>query len=243
MERKLLFGMVGGSHLHGLEDETSDVDKKEFYIPTFLDMFHNVKIEDTKTSKNTDVVVKDIRSLVNLFTKANPDYIEILFSKEFTTSEETKEFFKMLYALRDDIAKMNLPGLISCCLGTALSSMNWAERTDDEDRKGKELMRAYRVLDLFLKYYESGFTDFGAALYYSGEEREFMLRIKRGEIPYDEALALVKVKETEVLNLKEEIYGQHSVEEFKTTKRRLEVVLESIAMEFVARDLNEARSK
>lgn len=242
MKRRLLFGMVGGSHNHGLDDENSDVDRKEFYVPTFLDMFHNVKIEDTKISESVDVVVKDIRSLVNLFTRANPDSIEILFSKEFTTNEETEEFFNLLYNLRDDIAKMNLPGFISCCLGTALNSMKWAAKTDDESRKGKELMRAYRVLDLFLKYYGNGFTDFGSALSYSGEEREFMLRIKSGEIPYGEALKLVKGKEKEVLNLKEEIFKNHSEEEFKETKRRLEAVLEAVTMEFVARDLSTAGS-
>ncbi|EOP99242.1 hypothetical protein IGM_00278 [Bacillus cereus HuB4-4] len=239
MERNLLFSAVVGSHNYGLNDENSDVDRKEFYIPTFHDLVHKTNFEKSITSNDVDVEIKDVRSLINLFSKSNASYIEVLFSEQVGTTVETGRFFKKLYALRHDIARMNLPRLLACCLGMALSSLKEADKINnsvaDANLKtpGKSLMKAYRVLDLFIRFYIGGFEDFGGAVYYSESERSTLLDIKNNKTPYEDALEMIKQKEKIVLELRESIADFHNPGHFEETKKKIELIVEEVIREFL----------
>lgn len=227
MNRKIAFEGVVGSHNYLLNREDSDKDKKTFYYPTFDDLYSGDKQSIANVTKNEDNELHDVRKYPLMLYKANVNFIEPLFSVEI---ERKDELFDELMALREDIARMNLPYLFDACfLGMFerkyrefLRDTNYIDlRESEEDRKkkvSKHVMVAYRILDFLERYADNNFQSFEQAIRYRNEvEKDVVMKRQLFEFrdgKYSDAVMeklLLKKKET-VAKLKE-VYHSHSVNE------------------------------
>jgi len=160
-------------------------------------------------------------------------------------SPEVEHHVKKLLEKKDEIARMNLPYLHKSSLGMIRTKLRLAQRNYENGLPhydasgkpltvkgiaapwGKEMMGAYRIGDFFMRYYKNGFTDFKAAMTYSDEERVKLLAFRNEEMPYEEALAMVKEKEQELLD----VVFTYDEEEGLKTKEFVESVLKEAVME------------
>lgn len=235
-----------GSHNYNLQVPSSDMDYKLFVLPLFEDMFANRDIAKSFTADNgDDVEYKDARQLSYLWWKSNVNFTEVLFSNDLVFSQEVEKHVKKLLDKKEEIARMNLPYLHKSSLGMIRTKLRLAQRNYengliryDENGKqsivkgisapwGKEMMGAYRIGDFFMRYYNNGFTDFKAAMTYSDEERVKLLAFKNEEMSYEDALAMVKEKEQELLD----VVFTYDEEDGLKTKEFVESVLKEAVME------------
>lgn len=98
------------------DDYTSDIDAKAIILPSFEDILKGKEFySHTYIMKdNSHIDVKDIRAYISLWKKANPSFLEILFT-EFYICKNTK--FKQILNMADDIARANIDKLLSCIKG------------------------------------------------------------------------------------------------------------------------------
>ena len=181
--REIALKALFGSHNYNLNDEQSDYDYKYFILPTFDDLYTG-KMFSTSHVGEVDYDVHDIRKLVDLFWKANINFLEVLYSKELTCLKEIQD----IILIRDKIVTMNLPYLYSACKGMHFEKMkNLLKGTEGTKHlvsqygyDTKQAMHAYRVLDFCIRFAKTNFTDFEKALRYTDEEAKQLLSIKHG---------------------------------------------------------------
>ena len=219
--RKIALKSLFGSHNYNLNDEQSDYDYKYFIFPTFDDLYTG-KMFSTSHIGVIDYDVHDIRKLVDLFWKANINFLEVLYSKEFACVDEIKGIIFM----RDKIVTMNLPYLYSACKGMHFEKMkNLIKGTEGTKHlvsqygyDTKQAMHAYRVLDFCIRFAETDFTDFEKALRYTDNEAKELLYIKNGKFSLDD-FQYISNGLYEQFKKEEELYKSHKPDE--ETKEKL----------------------
>lgn len=117
----VIFMALQGSQNYSLDrdDETykSDIDAKCFVLPTFSDIFDNKMLSKTLEMDDGSLVdIKDVRLMLDLFSKANPSYLELLFTEYMICDNE---YMEKIVEMRDEIAEMNKDRLLSSILGMA----------------------------------------------------------------------------------------------------------------------------
>jgi predicted nucleotidyltransferase len=195
--RKIGFEMVVGSHNYLLNHKDSDIDKKAFYYPSFIDLYYGDKNSPVSVSKVEDIEHHDVRKLGNMLYKANVNFLEILFSIQVIREDR---LYRLLVEKREEIARMNLPYLFEACYKGMFErkvkefmrdTLYVDIRESDEEREAKlnkHLMVAYRILDFLVRYAKNGFTSFESAIRYHDhiEEdkkmKEFLLLIREGKV-------------------------------------------------------------
>lgn len=75
----------------------SDFDMKAFVMPTFEDLYYNRFTSKTYEQPYGQVTVHDIRMLPELMKKANPSYLEILFTPYYMVN---KDYEDLIHAIR-----------------------------------------------------------------------------------------------------------------------------------------------
>jgi predicted nucleotidyltransferase len=80
---RTIFMTKGGSHAYGTNLPTSDLDIRGICIPP-KEYFHGFlhKFEEAECKGDLDAVITDIRKLVELASKCNPNVIELLFTDD-----------------------------------------------------------------------------------------------------------------------------------------------------------------
>lgn len=96
---------VYGSQNYGLdlytEEYKSDLDFKAVIIPTLDDLVYNCKpASKTIEYKDGQIDLKDIRIWTEIVTKANPAYIETLYSKYKIVDEKYEKYMESIFRLR-----------------------------------------------------------------------------------------------------------------------------------------------
>lgn len=194
--RKEVFRALVGSHNYNLNTSESDRDYKVFVLPTFDDLYSDIKYSKSHIGKDEDLDVHDIRKLSTLLYKANVNFLELLFTEELIlgtgTHKITQDLVSEIYKMRDNIARMNLQNLYSTCIGTfnqRMKSLNKGTEGTQHlvDKYGyntKEAMHAIRTLNFIKRYADNNFTDFKSALWYKNDDpiRGLLLGIKNGTI-------------------------------------------------------------
>lgn len=208
MERTVLFKSLVGSHNYNLNTENSDKDYKVFVLPTFEDIYAGVMYSKDIIGEVEDLDIHDFRRLENLLKKSNVNFLEILFSREVDVNfvdnnEEIVKNILDLFAIREEIARMNLSYLYDACYGTYYNKMKYVSKNSTVDYKSAA--QAYRILDFLVRYNRNGFTSFKEVIYYQDEEknREIILNIKQGLINDFEVLELITEKKLEVDKIKD----------------------------------------
>jgi hypothetical protein len=204
-ERVAAFKALVGSHNYNLVTPRSDKDYKGFVYPTFDDLYKGDMFKKATTSDLQDIEYHDVRKLPTLFSKSNPSFLEVLFSEEFNTHDN---LHTELTAIRDDIAKMNLPYLFDASLGMynqAVGQFRKKAAKDDSLQASKYAASGVRIVDFLVRFFNNNFEDTKSALYYEEEDpsRDFILAIKNEEILLPHLEIVLKDQEKRALVVKE----------------------------------------
>lgn len=182
-----VFISLFGSHVYGLNDETSDMDWRAFVSPSFEELYNKEMYSKKVITEAYDLDVHDVRKIPQLFYKSNLNFLEVLFSTSITMNNAFPEI-KEIMSLRDDIVKMNLPYLYKSCYGMHMQKMSLLNKGSEFTQNlieahgycTKNALHAYRVLNFIIRFAESDFKDFGKCIWYTGEDKKFMMEIKKG---------------------------------------------------------------
>jgi DNA integrity scanning protein DisA with diadenylate cyclase activity len=200
MERKELFRALFGSDNYDLSMKAneklkipaSDKDYKVFLVPSFDDLYTKKEYSFDEITETVDLVYSDIRKLERVSTNLN--WLEIFFSKEIiynpTLSIRERQLLNLIFNMRHDIVRMNLAYFFDSCMGMHIERVKRLHKYSAsclymKDLYGyniKEALHAYRVPDTAIRFADGGFKDLGAALRYEGESKDFMMKIRHGEI-------------------------------------------------------------
>lgn len=125
----LLGRFLIGSNNYNLDLPDSDKDYKEIVMPNFTDLYFNRTL-NAQIDEHKSLV--DYRFFCQKLAKANPNYIEMLFSKE-------KEFLDNGFAQIFDLARETLPSFLrlswdNFVLATLSMARNSLKRTDQESK-------------------------------------------------------------------------------------------------------------
>ena len=156
-EHNVIYIALQGSQNYDMDiytdDYTSDIDAKAIILPSFDDILkgrnffsHTYIMED-----NSHIDVKDIRLYIDLWKKANPAYLEILFT-EFYIMNNTK--FKQILDLADAIAKANISRLFSCIKGMQMEKYKALKHPyptvrDKIDKYGYDPKQYHHIIRLY----------------------------------------------------------------------------------------------
>jgi predicted nucleotidyltransferase len=195
-----------------LNNQYSDKDYKKFFYPNFDDLYSGGQYSKAIVSDDEDVEYHDIRKLPNLLYKSNVNFMEVLFSEEYEVYET--EIYSKIIALRDELAKMNIPYLYDACFGMYIQKMKEFNRDKakelDEDlarKTYKHAMSSYRILDFLNRYQQSAFSSFKQAIQYDSKDqtRALLLDIRSGKYSFDQLQELMNQKEKEIRAI-EDVY-------------------------------------
>lgn len=199
---------IFGSQNYGLDiytdDYKSDIDFKAVIIPTLDDLVYNCKpISTTIEYNGGQIDLKDIRSWVDTLVKANPAYIETLYTSLGIIDEDYREYiipihrlrFALLYSLRAQFAR--------AVYGMAKEKEAAFERpypsciSDIEKYKysRKQLHHIVRLFYLLYGYVYDGYL----SLEPTEEQKTFLLDIKIGKYKYEDAC---KIRDEYIQKLK-----------------------------------------
>ena len=142
----LLGKFLVGSNNYNLDLPESDKDYKGVVMPNFTDLYFN-KTLNAQIDEHKSLV--DYRFFCQKLAKANPNYVEMLFSKE-------KEFLDDGFMKIFDLARETLPSFLrlswdNFVLATLSMARNSLKRTDQES---KMVARAVFLCHLLERAYE-----------------------------------------------------------------------------------------
>ena len=241
--RKELFRVLVGSHNYNLNTPESDKDYKIFVAPTFDDLYFNKQFSNSIIGEMADYDIHDIRKVSHLWWKANVNFLEVLFSEEIQIADidsKTKKLLNSIFAMKNDIARMNLPYLYDACIGMYITKRKQIDKgttgtqhlVDKFGYDTKQAMHSIRILDFLKRFADNNFSDFKQAIWYSdGEDiRQFLLNIKNGnfvkERYYNEADYVFCLVEEEY----KEKYKSHR-EDIETNNTLIDLVKEIVKIQ------------
>lgn len=120
--KNVAFKALTGSYNQGLNIEGSDKDYKVICIPSFNHLYSGEFINGQIHSKEIDIEYVDIRSFVKQIKKGNPNYLEILFSLEFS-SISTFDLVDFIKEHKNDLLFINPMGTYYALRGMMYSNM------------------------------------------------------------------------------------------------------------------------
>lgn len=193
--REIAVRALVGSHNYNLNNERSDRDYKFFVYPSFDDLYNGTRFSTAKQSCDFDYDVHDVRSLVSLISKANLNFIEVLYS----TDKMVDWDFRFLFSYADLYATANLPDFYNATFGMAHQKMKelhkGTAKTDvlisEFGYDTKQASHALRCLYTLSRLMASG--NMKNALWYNNDDpdRDVVLKVKNGFFSENDFLALV----------------------------------------------------
>lgn len=246
---------IYGSQNYGLDiytdDYKSDIDFKAVIVPTLDDLVYNCKpISTTIEYNGGQIDLKDIRSWVDTLVKANPAYIETLYTSLGIIDEDYREYiipihrlrFALLYSLRAQFTR--------AVYGMAKEKEAAFEHpypsciSDIEKYKysRKQLHHIVRLFYLLYGYVYNGYL----SLEPTEEQKTFLLDIKIGKYKYEDACKIrdeymqkLKILKDTYLDSIDEKTINYKVKEYVLDNARM-VIKKSIIKEAKGIDLDKA---
>lgn len=236
----LAYVATTGSHFRNLHNEGSDVDKKAYVMPRFSELYYNKSHKNFTTSDEVDIEVHDVRKLESLLFGANLTYLDTIFAYDI---EMPNPEFAELLEIRDDIARMNLSSLYSCCMGmfdrqfkdmTKRTSEMTGAIIDKYGYNPKKAMMCYHFAKFLINFHANGYSDYRKANWYEDDARSFMLWIKSGEMSHEQVVQVLRQVEAEAKELQTE-YKSHSVNE--ETLEQVKSILKRMVKNHIRKEL------
>ena len=169
--------VVVGSQAFGLDTDTSDIDRRGFYLPTAEQHWSLWGVPEQLENDETQEVYWELQKFLTLALKANPNVLEVLSSPlvEHATPL-AQELLDMRGAFLSTLVYQTYNGYV----------LSQFKRLEADLRNHGEIRwkHAMHLLRLLL----SGITvlEQGEVLVHVGEYRETLLAVKRGELAWDE---------------------------------------------------------
>lgn len=217
--RKILFAFLQGSQNYNLSSDESDIDVKAFCLPTIEDFYKGEKHSKCYDHTFGQITIHDIRTLPEYLLKANPYYIEGLFSKCIYINTEkcpdnlvlknTEDLFNSLFQFKKFT-------LCKALLGHSKDELPKMEKGTPSrhkvfNRYGYDIKAGYhalRYIDLFftvqrciLEESPNPFSEYMATLRNeSPNQRQKLILVKEGKVSKDEiqneALAAIEIMDS-----------------------------------------------
>jgi uncharacterized protein len=215
LNREVVLKALVGSHNYNLATPESDKDYKVFIAPTFEELYRGHQFSKSIITPTEDNDIHDVRKLVDLFFKANVNFLEVLASKELIIPEGNPEIEEIV-SLKKEIFKMNLPYLYKACGGMHRQKMSLLNKgtegtqhlVDEFGYDTKQALHAYRCLKVIVDFENTDFEDFAGAIQYDGEDLDFMLSIRHGDFKQEVFENFIKhYHDSTFVHLKEKYYA------------------------------------
>lgn len=190
---------IYGSQNYGLdlytEDYKSDIDMKAVVVPTLDDLIQNSKpisiVVDTEWGQCD---VKDIRLYMEVILKANPTYIETLYTDYYYINPKYKEQFENMFLMRDELMEALSPQFMKSMYGMMCEKAkamchpypSIVHKIEKYGYDGKQLSHAYRLLVMISEYFYIKLplkNCFSSGLY----DKNIIMKMKLNQIPIEEA--------------------------------------------------------
>lgn len=175
---RVIYRCVIGSRAYGLEDETSDTDRRGVYLPSADLHWSLYGVPEQLENDETQEVYWELQKFIVLALKANPNVLECLYSP---IVEDVTPLGEELLAMREAF----LSKLVFQTFSGYVASQFKKMQTDIRNQgrvKWKHVMHLIRLLLSGTHVLREG-----AMTVDVGEHRESLLTIKRGEMLFGEA--------------------------------------------------------
>ena len=196
----ILFDTLGGSIAHGTNTPASDVDKRGVFIlpEDFVAPFETVKgftcknYEPQINDEKNNIVYYELRRFLELLNNNNPSALEILFAPE--------DCILSKHPLFDLILREKEKFLTQLCRYTY---SNFIRRQIEKSQglNGRKILHVVRLLEI------SNEIALGKGLNVRRPNRDELLKIKNGEVSFDEILKNVETQ----LPLIDKLFGESNL--------------------------------
>lgn len=175
---RVIYRCVIGSRAYGLEDETSDTDRRGIYLPPAELQWSLYGVPEQLENDETQEVYWELQKFIVLALKANPNVLECLYSP---IVEDVTPLGEELLAMRDAF----LSKLVFQTYSGYVASQFKKMQTDIRNQgrvKWKHVMHLIRLLLSGTSVLRESTVCIDA-----GEHRERLLTIRRREMPFADA--------------------------------------------------------
>jgi len=187
---KVAYICLYGSQNYGLDlnnDEyQSDIDMKAIIVPTLEDLINNSKpLSVTIKTEWGECDVKDIRIYFETLLKANPAYIETLFTKYFVIDEDFKQEFDEIHSLAESLVNVLRTQFIRATYGMMCEKEkamchpypSIAHKIEKFGYDGKQSHHIQRLWLLMIDYFFMGCT-MSESIFPPTAEKVFLMDLK-----------------------------------------------------------------
>lgn len=160
---------IYGSQNYGLDIYTdeyqSDIDMKAIIVPTLDDLVRDSKpVSKVVETEWGQCDIKDIRTYFQTLLKANPAYIETLFSKYYIVDSKFWDEFSIIFSKRESLVDTLKAQFIRAMYGMMCEKQKAlchpyptiAHKIEKYGFDGKQLSHAYRLWLMMNDYYKNG---------------------------------------------------------------------------------------
>jgi uncharacterized protein len=173
--------VVVGSRAFGLDTETSDTDRRGFYLPTAAQHWSLWGVPEQLESEATQETYWELQKFLTLALKANPNVLEVLYSPLVETATPiAQELLDMREVFLSRLVYQTYNGYVLSQFKKLEADLRNHE-ANSTVRRWKHAMHLLRLLLSGISVLQSG-----EVLVHVGEQRETLLAVKRGELPWDE---------------------------------------------------------
>ncbi|MFC4453729.1 DNA polymerase beta superfamily protein [Deinococcus sonorensis] len=169
--------VIVGSRAFGLDTDSSDTDRRGFYLPTAEQHWSLWGVPEQLENEQTQEVYWELKKFLTLALKANPNVLEVLSS---TLVEHATPLAQALLDMRGAFLSNLVYQTYNGYVMGQFKRLEADLRTHGEIR-WKHAMHLLRLLLSGIAVLERG-----EVLVHVGEHREALLAVKRGELPWDE---------------------------------------------------------
>ncbi len=178
LNERVIYRCVIGSRAYGLEDERSDTDRRGIYLPPAVLHWSLYGVPEQLENEETQEAYWELQKFIVLALKANPNVLECLYCP---IVELATPLAQELLAMREAF----LSKLVFQTYSGYVASQFKKMQTDIRNQgsvKWKHVMHLIRLLISGIDVLRDG-----KLTVHVGQQREPLLAIKRGEVPFAEA--------------------------------------------------------
>ena len=173
----VIFQCIIGSQAYGLTDSESDVDRRGFYLPPAQLHWSLYGVPEQLECHETQEAYWEIQKFIVLALKANPNVLECLYSP---IVEKATPLAKELIAMREIFLSRLIYQTFNGYVMSQFKRMQ-ADIRNQGRVKWKHVMHLIRLLISGTEGLKNGFIPVQVT-----EHRDELLRIKRGEMEWEE---------------------------------------------------------
>lgn len=211
---------IYGSQNYGLDVNTeeyqSDIDMKAVIVPTLDDLVENSKpVSITIDTEWGQCDVKDIRLYFQTLLKANPAYVETLFTDYFVVDGKFQHEFYRIFNMREDLVYTLRGQFIRAIYGMMCEKQKAlchpyptiAHKIERWGYDGKQAHHIFRLLLMMMDYFESKnslslcFTPLSSNI-------PLLMNFKLNELPLENVETLVSSMMAQAKTLRDKILSK-----------------------------------